>query len=332
LVIAFHVSIVYAPAPWLGRITGIGNLGVQLFFLVSAVTMCLMWTQRRDESQRTLKFYIRRYFRIAPLFWFAIIFYTLAWHMSSDWSGLRGITWFQIAATSAFVHTFFPSAANSVVPGGWSIGIEMGFYVFFPFLSLVPKNSLLLMSIGSYILLGLIGTAIAERFGGGEAYSTFLYYSFLTQLPIFPIGMFVYEITQKEVSANKSYIAVYAMLWLTVALIAKLAFHLTSRPLFWLEVMVLAFMVGCAIRWNVATNWLAYVGRLSYSMYLFHFAVLYFLERAFGNSWSYSIGMAITLAITIAIAAISQATAERWSQDLGRYLIARLNKSPDALI
>jgi exopolysaccharide production protein ExoZ len=88
--------------------------------------------------------------------------------------------------------------------------------------------------------------------------------------------------------------------------------------------MVLAAAVGSSIRWNLSTKWLAYVGRLSYSMYLFHFAVLYFLERIFGNHWSYSLGMAATLAITIAIAAVSQATAERWSQELGRYLISCL--------
>ncbi len=46
MVIAFHVSITYRPVSWLGRLTALGNLGVQLFFLVSAVTMCLMWDLR----------------------------------------------------------------------------------------------------------------------------------------------------------------------------------------------------------------------------------------------------------------------------------------------
>jgi exopolysaccharide production protein ExoZ len=59
MVVAFHVSIIYGPAAWLGRLSEFGNLGVPLFFLVSAVTMCLMWNRRREESQRTLKIYIR---------------------------------------------------------------------------------------------------------------------------------------------------------------------------------------------------------------------------------------------------------------------------------
>jgi peptidoglycan/LPS O-acetylase OafA/YrhL len=331
MVVAFHVSIIYRPAAWLGRLIGLGNLGVQLFFLVSAVTMCLMWDQRRGESQRTLKFYIRRFLRIAPLFWCAIVFYTLAWHLSPDRGSLQGVTWFQVVITSIFLHTFFPSATNSVVPGGWSIGIEMGFYLVFPLLALVPKDRLPLFSFAAYVILGLLGTAMAERLGSGDDYGTFLYYSFLTQFPIFSIGMFVYGVTHREVTLSTSCIGTWVILWLVIAVVAKLKFHWTSRPLFWFEVMVLSAAVGSSIRWNLANRWLAYVGRLSYSMYLVHFAVLYFLERIVGNGWSYSFGMITTLAITIAIAAISQATAERWSQELARYLVGSLKGNSVAI-
>ena len=325
IVIAFHVSVPYKPAAWLGQVATLGNLGVQLFFLVSAVTMCMMWNQRKNEARRTLKFYIRRYLRIAPLFWFAIGLYTFAWHMWPDIDVLREFSWRQIAVTALFVHTFFPDAINWVVPGGWSIGIEMGFYAVFPLLALMPKDRLPLIAFVAYIILGIIATAIAEHFGIGENYPGFLYYSFLTQLPIFPIGMFVYSITHREVTFSARSIGMWVALWLCIAALTKFAFQWDSRPLFWLEVMVLAAAVGSSIRWNLATKWLAYVGRLSYSMYLFHFAVLhFFLERNFGDHWPYFIGLAATLAITIAIAAASQATAERWSQEFARYLVNTL--------
>lgn len=327
MVVGFHVSITYKPAAWLGQLAILGNLGVQLFFLVSAVTMGMMWDQRRNEPQRTLKFYIRRFFRIAPLFWFAIALYTLAWHISPDGSALQGVTWFQIAVTALFVHPFFPDAINLVVPGGWSIGIEMGFYAVFPFLALMSKDHLPLFSFATYVVLGLFATAVAEHFAHGDNYAGFLYYSFLTQLPIFPIGMFVYGVTHSEVKLSRRYIGVLVALWLCIAIVAKLKFHLNSRPLFWFEVMALAVVVGGAIRWNLAAKSLAYVGRLSYSMYLFHFAVLYFLERLFGNHWSYFLGLAITLAITIGIATVSQATAERWSQEFARYIVNSLKSN-----
>lgn len=65
-------------------------------------------------------------------------------------------------------------------------------------------------------------------------------------------------------------------------------------------------------------------------MYLFHFAVLYFLERYFGNGWPFFLGLVATLLITVAIAVVSQRTAEKWSQDAGRRLIAAIGASAAA--
>ena len=53
-----------------------GWTGVNVFYFVSAMTMCLMWTQRVETSP-TRKFYIRRVLRIAPLFWLAIPLYLI---------------------------------------------------------------------------------------------------------------------------------------------------------------------------------------------------------------------------------------------------------------
>jgi exopolysaccharide production protein ExoZ len=323
MVVAFHASITYPPtASWARGIIEFGNIGVQLFFLISAVTMCHMWEQRRDESARTLKFYTRRFFRIAPLFWFAIVFYTFLWHMTPGQHGLSGITLFDITLTALFLHPFAVSAINSVVPGGWSIGIEMGFYAIFPILARLQGSRILMCGLAMYLLLGLAGTAICERLGSGEQYSTFLYYSFLTQLPIFPIGMFVYSLTHRGPDRKLLQISAIVALWLLVAFIGKFEFHLTARPFFWCEVFMLALLVASSVRWNLRSSILAFFGRLSYSIYLFHFAVLYFLEKEFGNRWPYWIGLPVALAVTALVAMISGATAEKWSQDAARILIA----------
>jgi len=326
MVVGFHASLTYPPSRWIARVAELGNMGVQLFFLVSAVTMCHMWEQRHEESNRALKFYIRRFFRIAPLFWFAIIFYTLLWHMQPGLHGLSGITPLQIVLTATFLHPFAPSAINSVVPGGWSIGIEMGFYVIFPILVSLRQDRLLVFAFASYLLLGVAGTYVAEGFGSGEPYAIFLYYSFLTQLPIFPIGMFVYATTHRQASPKPIQTSLLIMLWLLIAFIAKGEFHLTARPFLWLEIALLAGFVWCSIHWSWGSRFLSFLGRLSYSMYLFHFAVLYFLERLFGDGWPFPIGFAATLSATILIAKLSQQSAEKWSQDAGRTLIGALER------
>lgn len=73
-VIAVHshqgIKNLSTPISW---IFNYGQLGVQLFFIASALTLCLS-TRERDETS-PYYFYIRRYFRIAPLYYFAIFLY-----------------------------------------------------------------------------------------------------------------------------------------------------------------------------------------------------------------------------------------------------------------
>src|ERR1700750_1903647 len=56
-----------------------GQRGVQLFFLVSAFTLFLSFEKRRRELRPTLNFFIRRIFRITPMFWLATILAMLLW-------------------------------------------------------------------------------------------------------------------------------------------------------------------------------------------------------------------------------------------------------------
>lgn len=176
--------------------------------------MCYMWDQRRNESARQLKFYIRRTARIAPLFWFAIVFYTLLYGTAPRPDAWNGVGPIDLILTALFLHPFSPSAINAVAPGDWSIGIEMGFYLIFPLLAALQPKRLLMFAFAAFVLLGILGTSIAERFGSGGHYSEFLYYPMLTQLPIVPIGMFIYAITLGEEKIESLHTIVIVMLWL----------------------------------------------------------------------------------------------------------------------
>src|ERR1700728_3193398 len=62
---------------WLGFWAANGRFGVQLFYIVSCLTLFMSLDSRSRREERPISaFFIRRLFRIAPLFWLAIIFYT----------------------------------------------------------------------------------------------------------------------------------------------------------------------------------------------------------------------------------------------------------------
>jgi peptidoglycan/LPS O-acetylase OafA/YrhL len=63
--------------PWVYQIMAQGSRGVQLFFVASAFTLCLSYERRKNEKNPLLNFFIRRFFRIAPLFYCGFLFYTI---------------------------------------------------------------------------------------------------------------------------------------------------------------------------------------------------------------------------------------------------------------
>src|SRR5690606_37748745 len=66
--------------PWIRSITDQGARGVQLFFILSALTLFLSMEHRSSAGKIEKKeyFFIRRFFRIAPMFYVAAFFYTVS--------------------------------------------------------------------------------------------------------------------------------------------------------------------------------------------------------------------------------------------------------------
>jgi peptidoglycan/LPS O-acetylase OafA/YrhL len=87
----------------------------------------MSWYAKNDE---VINFYIRRLFRIVPLFWLGLIIYAFPtyWSFSS-------FQWEPILYTAFFINGWSPDYFNRVVPGGWSIAVEMNFYFIFPLLA-----------------------------------------------------------------------------------------------------------------------------------------------------------------------------------------------------
>jgi exopolysaccharide production protein ExoZ len=92
-VIAVHATVAAPGLEWpLRLVAEQGARGVQLFFLVSALTLMLSWRERGDGL---MPFYIRRIFRIGPMFWLAMVFF-----VAIEASGLSVGDWWSPGRTS----------------------------------------------------------------------------------------------------------------------------------------------------------------------------------------------------------------------------------------
>jgi exopolysaccharide production protein ExoZ len=325
-VMAFHVGIDVRPPRFVAELIAFGERGVQLFFLVSAVTMMHMWDRRRSEPRPAARFLVRRFMRIVPIYWVAIAFYLSYWGWGPRGTATDGIQAHDVWFSALMVHGWSLSAINSVVPGGWSIAAEVGFYLAFPWLAhrLQVTWQYLLAALAVYLAAGVAVESALQAYAlDGSSYrdSLWLYYSLLTQMPVFLVGMGVYAAWRGRTGQSYWRLALVVLLWLAVAAALKQAGWM-GRPFLWLQVVLMATIVHAALRTGWYFGPLAWMGRLSYSMYLSHFAVLAVLISAWPATareglGAYAAALTTCLTLTLAISAVSQRTLERWTSKLG---------------
>lgn len=254
-----------------------GARGVQLFFVVSALTLMLSWNHRGDG---TLPFYIRRLFRIAPMFWLAVIVSVLLARAGLSYYTSGAIGWAHILATAAFLHAFHPDAITSVVPGGWSIAVEMTFYGLFPLLVLALRTWQVtaLALVASICVAGLLN--IAVQFvapDSGPRMAEFLYLWFPTQFPAFLAGILVFHLLH-AFSHRLPRIVLRAGLAASLAIMIAVPFVGSSLKVFHVAYILAfglcAFCLAQGVGRLLVNAPIEYVGKISYSAYFWHFIVL----------------------------------------------------------
>ena len=107
----------------LGRL---GVYGVSMFFILSGLSIALVYHRFITDGSTAGRFFVRRIFRIWPLLWLAIICVTgarLLQGKPTDWTQLL------LNLTTLFG---FVSPANYINTGAWSIGNEMVYYALTP--------------------------------------------------------------------------------------------------------------------------------------------------------------------------------------------------------
>lgn len=322
----------------LQRFASQGARGVQLFFVASALTLMISWHVRKDGA---IPFFVRRFFRIAPMFWLAIIFFTLVSGFAPRYWAPNGIGWPQVFLTAAFLHGWHPATINSVVPGGWSIADEMTFYLIFPALVFLLRSwwSTGLALLFSIALTRVLNPLEVSWFSDQPSYLNegFRYFWFPNQLFVFLVGMLVFHLSREIGALPKATLesgaAVSAFLILLAPFILVPYPHLVYSLLFGALTLCLSQGAG---RWLICLP-IRWLGKISFSGYLWHFAILALLPALYqrtginlvtGNpthSWAYFLAFFATLlGLTVALSALTYRYIEKSGIAIGHNIAAAL--------
>ncbi|UOQ72246.1 acyltransferase family protein [Hymenobacter cellulosilyticus] len=253
-----------------------GARGVQLFFVASAFTLWLSMSRRKEEKHPTRNFFLRRFFRIAPLYYLGVAFYSLFFTTVH----VPMVTVSSLLANLTFLHGLRPEWIHSIVPGGWSITVEMWFYCLAPLLFSKLKTvdhcvRFIVFSILASALLSIVLVTVRP------SWLDFVFYYFPSQLPIFGFGILLYFLLVRN-DLSKT---IKPSTWLLAAGVSLLLL-LTGLPyhgvepagkhyLFGAAFMVLAYGLSQYNFRLLVNPIINYIGEVSFSLYLVHFAVMY---------------------------------------------------------
>ena len=335
-----HMPVLFDGLAWrVDYVARLGAHGVQLFFMVSAITLALSWEARSEsELSPARAFYIRRFFRIAPMFWLAGLLYVGIDNFMVPWWHNGVVDGRSIFLTALFAHGWSPGTINAVVPGGWSIADEMTFYLVFPLLMVVLTSlRRAVLFFGLTVLLALAANLVPAMIFDTRSVEVlrFIYFWLPNQLPVFAMGFVTYRLLPMMRSASKVYgialfcfAAAVGLFMVTV----PLEFSATlSHPVIWRDlVAALGFMtlilglsaMPISILVNRAT---VFLGKVSFSSYLVQFAVIQAALMVIGKIEAPGVlGMVLLpclfvplLGINTAIAAVTYHVIERPFLKLG---------------
>ena len=160
-VVMVHSGGANLPFP-IGKIAGLGQFGVQLFFMISAYLTFLSIEKHISNEfnlKNAYKWVISKIVRLIPLWYLALLLYTVLIGGNSWWLGSEGkISLGNFLTHILFLHGLFPHYTDSIMGVEWYLGVLVLFYIISPLLYKVIKN------LRSAIIAWMIGSILGFLF------------------------------------------------------------------------------------------------------------------------------------------------------------------------
>lgn len=264
-----------------------GWFGVQIFFVISGMVLALPYASHYLTGTR--KPQLRRYFRRrlirieAPYLLTLSLFFLLnclffGWSYYEDNLPHYG-------AGLIYGHTLlYDGALNPVLPVSWTLEIEVQFYLIAPLLCSLFSIRHHLIRRSTLLGLAFISTYFSTWCNDIHP-SGFWDHSLIGQFSYFMIGLFLAEM---YISYWQEKPSRYGRLWDTAGILAWAAAFVLIEHSPWIEWKPFALLLGFTavlrghyLRKLFSTPWIAAIGAMCYTIYLYHTFLFYTIVRPF---------------------------------------------------
>lgn len=321
-----------------------GQFAVELFFIISGFYMALVLSTKYVGGKALWAFYSNRYLRLYPAYltvclltwlWYGLYWRTHGalpvnnweaayasmdflpklWLVFSNWTMLGNelhCNFFyspEAGFTSALLPGPKPEGAVwagdfGTIPPGWSIGVELWFYLCAPWLNRLKTLPLSLVGVLSFALKALL-----------SSWHVSLYFVFPCYLWIFIAGMLAYRlgIWLKKTSALSAKVG-----WVSIALFALvIVFYakgaLPGQRYLFYTLFVLALPFAFHASKNQALD--RWIGNISYPVYLSHMLILQVMEYVVPAQAVAPLTLVCTLVMSVLLVLLIENPLDHWRQN-----------------
>jgi peptidoglycan/LPS O-acetylase OafA/YrhL len=317
-----------------------GNFAVRLFLVVSGFVLCIGYFKTRDKMKLKVGA-VKRYFRLAPLILISnmlivILMYFGCYHNSETAVFTKSLDWFYgfNHFTPSLSEAFYESLIGCFVNGSndyngvlWTIP-----YLFWGALIVYLAAYLLGEISFRYIAYGVMLLVLLRTDFAGIIFGFIICDFWYTQekwlerysrYPVIPILIFIlgcYFASYPSIG-----ISMEGTIYSILGTPKVVTFHLLGA------VLIVAGILGCnSLQKLFGCRPLQYLGKVSYSIYLWHFLVIATFSSWFFGMFKGIVGYQITVFIdfilTTLLVLIISRLSEKYLETLGKYMENRIVK------
>lgn len=349
-----------------------GWVGVQLFFVLSGFLITgILLDMKASLPTRDyfIKFYGRRFLRIFPLYYFYLALMTVValGLISADFRpGPMQIFLDQVNYAVLYVYDFFYRARwfepSQFLDHFWSLSVEEQFYIVWPLLILLVSQNQLKRLFVSFIVLAIAFRVLlyvgylsgSSSWVFREPFGLVVYALPFSHLDAFALGAYISRYTIWRPRAQLFFLALFvpalgfAATYLTtgsIGPVSALGYNSSLEngyEFIWAQTLLnylFAVLIYCVVHEKVFVRflempWLRYLGKISYGMYVYHLALIWFtwilLEERLEGGMASWIKVGISLSATILVSTLSYSILERPILNLkDRFFAWSLTKTSD---
>jgi peptidoglycan/LPS O-acetylase OafA/YrhL len=275
-----------------------GSLGVNFFFVLSGFLITFLLLKERSVTNgiNVRKFYIRRILRIWPLYYLIVllgflvlpqfeffqVFYEHSAFASSE-SFWKSFALFMLLLPNAAI-AFYGFAPN--ISQAWSIGVEEQFYLIWPWLIRMGRNTLPLLLTFLLLVVGLKVAFLSIPSFAQSELKAFLAMTKIESMGIGGVGAwFVFRdqgrilaLLRLRVSEIAAYVAIPILIYFTPVQIQD-GVHILYAVCFTVIIVNVATNPNTLLRFE--QRWLRSLGQISYGFYMYHMLLTLIVIRLF---------------------------------------------------